>query len=180
MQTLPIAVFGSSEPGPADPLYRTARRVGTLLAEAGYGVITGAYGGVMEAANRGAQESGGASFGVGCAIFSSRKPNPYLDEIVIEPDLHLRTRTLIERARGFVVLAGKSGTLAELSMLWALDRAGCHAGRPVVLLGDPWDELLCTLARNNMLEPSQQRITRVAHGPEDAVSALSAALRPTP
>ena len=76
-------------------------------------------------------------------------------------------------AVGFVVLHGKSGTLAELALLWALDRAGCLDRRPVVLLGDGWSALLAFLQRSEMLEPAQQRITRVAATPEDAMSELT-------
>jgi len=53
-----VAVFGSSEPAAGDPLYEAARRVGSLLAGAGYDVVTGGYGGVMEGASRGAVEAG--------------------------------------------------------------------------------------------------------------------------
>ena len=59
-----IAVFGSSEPSDGDPLYERAQRLGHRLAKAGFGVITGGYGGVMEAASRGAYEAGGKSIGV--------------------------------------------------------------------------------------------------------------------
>ena len=72
-----VAVFGSSEPAEGDTLYDTARRLGGLLARCGYRVVTGGYGGVMEAACRGAREAGGATVGVTCSIFRDRTPNPY-------------------------------------------------------------------------------------------------------
>jgi uncharacterized protein (TIGR00730 family) len=171
-----IAVFGSSEPQHGEPAYATAYRLGTLLAEAGYPVATGAYGGVMEAASRGAREAGGRTLGVPCAIFGDRRPNPYLDEIVTAPDLFARTRELIERAIGYVVLPGKSGTLAELALLWALDRAGCLNGRPVVLLGSGWQPLVDLLRRDEMLESSQLRNTHVTENPAEAVRVLGEAL----
>lgn len=171
-QTDGIAVFGSSEPAPGDPLYEQAYRLGRLLAEAGHRVISGGYGGVMEAASRGAREAGGRTLGVPCGIFD-RTPNRYLSEVVDAPDLYDRTRELIDSAGGFVILEGKAGTLAELSMLWALHRAGCLAGRPVVLLGDRWTELLDYLDRNGILEPSQVSISRVAATPDQAVELLN-------
>jgi len=173
-----VAVFGSSEPLPGDALYEDAVRIGTLLAGAGYEVVTGAYGGVMEGASRGASTAGGRSVGVACEIFPQRRPNPYLDDVIMAPDLFSRTRQLIEMAQGYVVLAGKSGTLAELSLLWALDRAGCLERRPVVLLGDPWGEIVRSLSALGMLEESQMEITKVVAHPEEAVAALAAAFRP--
>jgi len=165
-----VAVFGSSEPGPADPLYQLAQRVGELLAGAGYDVITGGYGGVMEGASRGAVEAGGRAVGITCAIFAGRSPNRYLTERCETPDLLSRTGALIGAARGYVVLQGKSGTLAELTLLWALHRAGSLGPRPVILLGDAWRPFLHHLVKGGMIEVEQLAITRVAEGPEDAVS----------
>jgi hypothetical protein len=171
--TTSIAVFGSSEPAHGDALYATARHVGELLAHCGYRVVTGGYGGVMEAASRGAAEAGGATLGVTCSIFRDREPNPYLAEAVETEDLHDRTRELIRRSDGFVVLSGKSGTLAELSLLWALHRAGCLERRPVVLLGGEWRHLLRHLVRAGILEAAQFDVTRVVDTPEEALDVLT-------
>lgn len=168
-----IAVFGSSEPAPGDPLYEQAHRLGGLIAAAGHVLVTGGYGGVMEAACAGAVGAGGRTVGVTCAIFAGREPNRFLTEEIRADDLFERTQKLIELAGGFVVLHGKSGTLAELALLWALDRAGCLNRRPVVLLGDGWSALLAFLRRCEMLEPAQRRITRVAGTPEQAMSQLT-------
>ena len=171
-----VAVFGSSEPPPGDPLYESARRVGRLLAHAGYDVVTGGYGGVMEGASRGAVEGGGAALGVTCSVFADRAPNGYLTELRETRDLFERTGALIEAAHGFVVLHGKSGTLAELTLLWALHRAGCLGPKPVVLLGGPWRPLLRQLVHARMLEEGALTITRVADEPEEAVTIVDQAL----
>jgi uncharacterized protein (TIGR00730 family) len=168
-----IAVFGSSEPIPGEPTYEQAREVGRLLAQAGYRVVTGGYGGVMEAASRGAAEAGGDAFGVTCSIFREREPNAYLTGNVETADLHDRTRELVARSDGFVVLPGKSGTLAELAFLWALHRAGCLERRPVVLLGDSWRHVLRHLVRAGILEAPQFDVTRVVDTPEETVDTLS-------
>jgi uncharacterized protein (TIGR00730 family) len=167
-----IAVFGSSEPVEGDELYREARELGGLLARAGHTVLTGGYGGVMEAASRGAREAGGRTVGVTCRIFAARQPNPYLDRVVSTADLHERTRELIVRAEGFVVLDGKAGTLAELSFLWALERAGCLDSCPVVVLGVRLRGLIEELKRCEMLETPQIAATRLARSPREAVRLL--------
>jgi uncharacterized protein (TIGR00730 family) len=167
-----IAVFGSSEPRPGDPLYETARQVGRRLAASGLAVLTGGYGGVMEAASRGARDGGGEAIGITCAIFSAREPNRWLTEVESSPDLHERTRRLVERADGFVVTGGKAGTLAELSFLWALHRAGCLGPRPVVVFNEPWGDLLDRLRQADMLEAAQIGITRRVDTPAQAVRAI--------
>jgi len=167
-----IAVFGSSEPLPGDPAYERARRLGRLLAEAGFLVVSGAYGGVMEAASRGARAGGGRTLGVTCGIFNRRGPNEYLDEVIETPDLFARTRGLVERSWGFVVLPGKAGTLAELAFLWALHRAGCLSERPVLLLGAQWNGLLQHLSNQGILDRTQLEMSRVVGTPEEAVDSL--------
>ena len=169
-----VAVFGSSESSPGQALYEEARRLGALLAGLGVTVVTGGYGGVMEAASRGAREAGGTAVGVVCDGWSDRgrSPNAFLSERVGTPDLHERTRGLVERADAYVVLPGKSGTLAELTLLWALHRAGALGERPIVLLGSPWPPLLRHLVEWNMLELPQLRVTRVVDTPEHAVALL--------
>jgi uncharacterized protein (TIGR00730 family) len=171
-KALLVAVFGSADPQEGDPLYERARQVGGRLVASGYGVVTGGYGGVMEGANRGAAEAGGASVGVTCATFAGRTPNRFLTETREEADLVARTGTLIHSACGYIVLHGKSGTLAELTLVWALHRAGSLGRRPVVLLGDAWRPFLHHLVRGAMIEDDQLAITRVADGPEDAVMEL--------
>ena len=162
-----VAVFGSADARDGDPLYELARRLGAMLVDAGYGVVTGGYGGVMEGASRGAVEAGGVAVGVTCAAFPSRESNRFLTERRDTADLLARTGALIDAACGFIVLHGKSGTLAELTFVWALHRAGSLGPRPVILLGDVWRPFL-----HHLVEDEQLSITRVVERPEDAVMAL--------
>jgi uncharacterized protein (TIGR00730 family) len=167
-----IAVFGSSEPREGDSLYDLAYRLGRLLAHSGHEVVSGGYSGVMEAASRGARDAGGRTLGVACSIFDWREPNRFLTEVIVTPDLFARTRELVRHSRGFVILEGKAGTLAELSLLWALHRAGCLDRRPVVLLGGRWNRLLRHLEAEGVLEQSQLQLSRVVETPEAAVDLL--------
>ena len=177
MDAIPIAVFGSSEPRPGEPLYQQAYELGRLLAAEGLTVVTGGYGGVMEGASRGATEAGGTTLGVTCDAFAGRTPNSFLSRTVTAPDLYQRQRELIERSRGYVVCEGRTGTLAELSMLWALNRAGCLDRRPVILLGVYWNTLLEQLSRDGTLEQKQLDATHLAPTPREAVGTLVRLIR---
>jgi uncharacterized protein (TIGR00730 family) len=167
-----IAVFGSSEPREGEPLYELARQIGESLGRAGFDIVTGGYGGVMEGASRGAREVGANAVGVTCEILLRRSPNPYLTEEAPSEDLHLRTRELVRRSDGFVILDGKAGTLAELSFLWALMRAGCLASRPVIVWGEAWAELIDFLGRLGTLDDGELLQTARAASPEDVVQYL--------
>ena len=138
-------------------------------------MVTGGYGGGMAAAGEGAQRAGGESIGVTCRLFRGRPQSPHLDLEIEEEDLFLRTRRLTKLSRGFVVLGGRAGTLAELSMIWALLRAGAME-RPVALLDPLWARLYDDLCRAGAVDRSCRRWTRVAQGAGAAVEIAVAGL----
>ncbi|HKY34052.1 MAG TPA: LOG family protein [Candidatus Polarisedimenticolia bacterium] len=167
-----VAVFGSSEPLEGTPLYETARLVGRLLAREGFMVVTGGYGGVMEAASRGAREEGGVALGITTRALAPLRagPNPWLSRHLEEEGLFERTRELIGRSAGYIILPGKAGTLAELTFLWAMHRARLLSDRPIVLLGGAWPRFLEQLDALDIVDRDELAITSVASSPEEAVS----------
>jgi hypothetical protein len=173
-----VAVFGSSEPEPGDPLYEEARRLGFLLAEAGYGVVNGGYSGVMEGASRGAREAGGQAIGVTSKDLGRSGGNEWLSAEHAESNLFDRTRRLIEISSAYIILPGKAGTLAEASFLWALERARLLNGRPVILLGPFWSGFVESLVARNLLEPGQAAVTMHAATPEEAVDLIRRQVTP--
>ena len=166
-----VAVFGSSDPLEGEPLYALGRQVGHLLASEGFVVVTGGYGGVMEAASRGAVEAGGEAYGVTVRALTALRaaPNRYLTRHVEAEDLFDRTRELIRSSGGYIILPGKAGTLAELTFLWALNRAQLLRSRPIVLLGSSWQSFLEQVAKLEMVDRGEIDITMVARSAEEAV-----------
>ncbi|HZI48904.1 MAG TPA: LOG family protein, partial [Pyrinomonadaceae bacterium] len=77
-----VAIFGSARTSPDDPVYQAARETAGLLSRAGFAVITGGGPGIMEAANRGAQDAGAKSIGLNISLEHEQYPNPY-----VSPDL---------------------------------------------------------------------------------------------
>jgi uncharacterized protein (TIGR00730 family) len=169
-----VAVFGSSEPHPGDPAYQAAQAAGGRLAAAGLVVNNGGHRGVMEAASRGAREAGGDAVGITVASFAGRgRGKRWLSREICAPDLVTRTRSLVDLAAGFLVLPGKAGTLAEVSFLWALRRAGLLGTRPVVLAGvSPWSRVLRTLESEDILDPATLAGTWLASDTEAATGLL--------
>ncbi len=165
-----VAVFGGGDAPPGTPLYESARRIGRLVGSAGGTIVCGGYGGVMEGASRGARESGGRAIGVTVASFPGRTPNRWLTETREEADLFDRTRRLMTLPSAFIILAGRSGTLAEVALLWALRRADQGPRRPIVLLGSAWPDLIALLRDRDVLEPEVLSETAIAANEEDAVA----------
>jgi len=108
-----VTIFGGSKCCEADPEYTQARRVGELLAEAGYTICTGGYLGVMEAASRGARDRGGRVVGIVMNQFKA-EPNRYLTDKVATPHFYERLQRLITRSVGFIAIRGGMGTVTEL------------------------------------------------------------------
>ena len=87
-----IGVFGSSLPREGEAAYEEARQIGRLVASRGGRVVCGGYGGVMEAACRGAAEEGGSSLGV--ILEGKSGANAWVTRVSPEPDLAARLRRL--------------------------------------------------------------------------------------
>ncbi len=122
-----VSVIGAGRADEA--LYETARELGRGLAQAGYVVVCGGLGGVMEAAARGAHEAGGTAIGL-LPSHERGSANAYLD-FVLTTGLG-EARNVVVASSGDVVVAigGEYGTLSEIGL-------AAKIGRPVVLL-DSW------------------------------------------
>jgi uncharacterized protein (TIGR00730 family) len=137
-----ITVFGSSRPGEDDAEYAEARRLGRALAERGFEVCSGGYGGVMAAVSRGAKEAGGKTLGVTAQFFKKAKLNPWIDVEVRRKTWQARLFELIRRGDGFVACKGGTGTLVELAVVWEMLNKAMIAAKPFVTLGDFWRPIL--------------------------------------
>ncbi len=123
-----IAVIGA---GTAPPeVLEQARLAGGLLARAGYGVVTGGLGGVMEAACRGAYEAGGLSVGI-LPGNQARAANPWCRVVIPSGLGQARNVLVVQSGEGVLAISGGAGTLSELGHAMKL-------GKPLVGLMT-WD-----------------------------------------
>jgi uncharacterized protein (TIGR00730 family) len=175
-----VGVFGGSEVTSSEPLYHQAVRLGQRLAGAGFGLCTGGYGGIMEAVSRGAREAGAGPVGVTCSEFGAHPANRWVAREIREPTLLARTWRLIDLSAAFIIFPGKAGTLAELALLLALERAGLLAGKPRIFLGPIWRDLLSALERTGFLEPGESERETIVAGTEAAVRSLQQSMATSP
>lgn len=173
-----IAVFGSSRRDEESPLYKEAVELGRLLAGAGYAVLSGGYGGCMAAVSRGARENGGRVIGVTCAVFDPLRPNPWLTEEIKAPTMLDHLATMLDRADGFVAVRGGIGTLSEVTLAWSLLQTRSLNGKPLVLLGADWTNVMDVFLAHTDLGRSIAALARLAATPADVLPALLAP--PTP
>jgi uncharacterized protein (TIGR00730 family) len=168
-----ISVFGSSAPAPGSPDYEEARLVGRLLAEAGLAVATGGYCGTMEAVSQGAAAAGGYVIGVTCdqiEVFRPLGPNEFVTEEIRYPTLQGRVQHLVRENAGMIVLAGGLGTLSEMALAWSLLQVGEIPPRPLVLLGELWQDTMQTFIRPAYVKQPDINLLYLANSPETAVA----------
>jgi uncharacterized protein (TIGR00725 family) len=140
-----IALFGSSLPREGQSAYEEARAVGRALARRGARVVCGGYGGVMEAACRGASEEGGESLGV--TVAGRGDPNSWVTSHVQARDLADRLTRLRDLSDGWIFLPHGLGTMLELVWLAESVVKRDVVARPLVLLGVFWKSTLETALR---------------------------------
>jgi len=133
-----ITVFGSGAGRLKAAERERARRLGVELARRGFVLCNGGHGGTMEAAAEGAKSQGGRTIGVTLALAGQSGANEFTDQVEPEPDLPSRIARLLAHGDGYVVLAGGTGTLAELGLLLDTMSKSLMQPRPVVLLGSFW------------------------------------------
>lgn len=132
-----VVVFGGSMLKPDDDAWALSEDVGRAVAEAGWILVTGGYGGAMEAASLGANAAGGEAVGVLCTVFGA-VGNCYLTRRIVTLDLYARLQQLIDIGDAYVVMPGSTGTLAELALVWEMMNKRLVPLRPLFCLGDFW------------------------------------------
>jgi uncharacterized protein (TIGR00730 family) len=175
-----VSVFGSARSGPDSAECRLAEQLGGALARAGYAVITGGGPGVMEAANRGANEAGGLSVGLGIELPFEQGINEWVDLPIEFRYFFARKTMFVKYAQAFVVLPGGFGTMDELFEALTLVQTGKVTRFPVVLMGATYwrgllDWLRDTMAATGKIGPVDLDLICLTDDVNEAVRHIVAA-----
>jgi hypothetical protein len=172
-----VTVFGSARFPSDHPYYALAREVGARLAQAGFTVMTGGGPGIMEAANRGAKEAGGASVGCNIILPKEQAPNPYLDRFVEFRYFFVRKMMLEKYSYAFIAMPGGIGTLDEIFETSVLIQTGKMKEFPFVLVGKSFWAPLVDYLKQGLLAAKTIDAADVARfvltdSPEEAVALI--------
>lgn len=148
-----VSVFGSARTINDHNYYKKAVNISRMLAERGYGVITGGGPGIMEAGNRGAQEGGGQSIGLNIDLPFEQSGNKYIDmDANLKFDyFFVRKVVFVKYSQAFVVLPGGFGTMDELFEALTLIQTKKIARKPIVFIGTAYWQGLIDWIKNTML-----------------------------
>jgi hypothetical protein len=173
-----VSFFGSSRIGPQDKYYKLAQQTASLVAKAGFAVITGGGGGVMEAANKGAAEAGGKSIGLNIELPNEQTPNEYQNLSLHFRYFFCRKVMFLKYAHGFIVFPGGYGTMDEFTEAIMLIQTLRQAYFPVILMcSDYWDGLIKWMRRKMLKEhqhisPQDLDVFTVVDDPKAAVKII--------
>src|SRR3954452_720132 len=174
-----VSIFGSARVPEGHPEYELARAVARELSKDGMAVITGGGPGIMEAANRGAQEGGSESIGINIELPHEQGLNPYVDVGMTCRYFFTRKLFFVRYAVGFVVFPGGFGTLDELFEALTLSETGKIRHFPIVLVGsDYWSGLVDwireRLLADGKIDDIDRSLIAVVDDPDEVVQMIFA------
>ena len=138
-----VTIFGSARLAPGSPYYNKCLKVAEQLARDGFTVISGGGPGIMEAANKGAQNANGTSVGLNIELPMEQSPNAFQDIKVEFRYFFVRKLMFVKYAVGYVIFPGGFGTMDELFEALTLIQTKKIRGFPVVLVGsDYWKGMI--------------------------------------
>jgi uncharacterized protein (TIGR00730 family) len=174
-----VSIFGSSRTKPDQPYYKLAEITAAEIVRAGFAVITGGGGGIMEAANKGAKEAGGKSVGLNIELPVEQLPNRYQNISLHFRYFFCRKVMFLKYAHGFVVFPGGFGTMDEFVESLMLIQTLKQVYFPVILMGSEyWDGLIkwmrrTVLEKHGNISPEDLKIFTVVDEPEQAVKIIT-------
>ncbi|GAC1478247.1 MAG: TIGR00730 family Rossman fold protein [Candidatus Dormibacteria bacterium] len=146
-----VTFFGSARVRQPDPMYDAARGLAAELGRRGFAIITGGGPGIMEAANRGAQEGGGLSVGCNIELPFEQSLNSYVDLGIEFRYFFVRKTMFVKYAEAFVIFPGGFGTLDELFESLTLIQTGKVVHFPVILFSSAYWQGLTSWVRDRVL-----------------------------
>jgi len=172
-----VSIFGSARSKTENRYYKQAEEIAYLLAKAGFAIITGGGGGIMEAGNKGARRADGHSIGLNIQIPAEQKPNPYLDTMLDFHYFFVRKVMFVKYAKAFVIMPGGFGTLDEFYEAITLIQTQRIPKFPVVLFGgEYWEDMVKWLRSKVLLygniDKQDMAIFKIANTPKEVVKII--------
>ncbi len=169
-----ITFFGSSRARETDKYYKLAYETAFNLGKLGFTIITGGGPGIMEAANRGAYDSGTESIGLNIDIPREQFPNKYQTKNLKFKYFFVRKVMLLKYAMAYVIFPGGFGTFDELFEALTLIQTGKSHKFPLILFGSEYyakllDFMRDVMVRHGTIDEEDLNIMVLVDEPKDVI-----------
>ena len=177
-----VTIFGSARTQPSRPEYQQAVEFGRKAVEAGFMVITGAGGGIMQAGHEGAGAD--QSFGANIQLPWEQSANPVIREdkkLVTFRYFFTRKLIFIRHSDAIALFPGGFGTLDEGYEALTLMQTGKSQIMPLVLVDRPggtywktWDKHVREhLLRDQLISEDDLNLYRITDSTTEAVKLIT-------
>jgi uncharacterized protein (TIGR00730 family) len=172
-----VSIFGSARIKPNDAVYKKAEKIAELFVKSDFSVITGGGGGVMEAANKGAADAGGASVGLNIILPFEQEPNPFSNVKLDFNYFFIRKVMFVKYASAYIILPGGFGTLDELFEAVTLIQTRRIKPFPLILVGSEYwagliDWIKDKLLGEKRVSSEDLEILQIMDDPEEIVKTV--------
>ena len=168
-----ITVFGSARFKEDHIYYNKAREFGKRIAETGFTTMTGGGPGIMEAANRGAYESGGMSVGCNIKLPFEQTANKYLHKCITFDYFFVRKTLLIKYSYAFICMPGGFGTMDEFFETLTLIQTKSITQFPIILFGKEFykdlEELMGYMVKQQTINPEDLQLVLITDSVDEAM-----------
>ncbi len=172
-----ITVFGSARFKEDHQYYEVAREFGKRIGELGFTTMTGGGPGIMEAANRGAYESGAYSVGCNIKLPFEQKQNPYMHKWFTFDHFFVRKTMLAKYSYAFVIMPGGFGTMDEFFEILTLIQTKTVTQFPLVLFSKAYYQQLMDymmfLAAQGTINPEDLKLVILTDSIDEAMEHIS-------
>src|SRR5689334_1041794 len=177
-----VTIFGSARTQSTKQEYQQAAELGRKIAEAGFMVITGAGGGIMQAGHEGAGPE--KSFGVNIRLPWEQTANPVIREdkkLVTFKYFFTRKLIFIRHSDAIALFPGGFGTMDEGYEALTLMQTGKSQLMPLVLIDRPggtywktWDKHVREhLLRDQLISPDDLNLYQITDDTDQAVKIIT-------
>jgi len=141
-----VTFFGSARFTEENEHYQKAREVAAAVCRAGYTVITGGGGGIMEAGNIGSKDACDCSVGFNIELPHEQALNPNVTHGVNFEFFASRKMSMYFSGEAFIFFAGGFGTLDEFFQILTLMQTHKAPEVPVICVGSSyWNPIDATI-----------------------------------
>ncbi len=172
-----VSIFGSARIGPGHRYYEMGEDLGYEMSRAGFSVVTGGGGGLMEAANKGAYRGKSPSVGLNIRLPHEQKANPYQDISLTFRHFFARKVMFVKYASAYIILPGGFGTMDEFFEILTLIQTGKSRHIPIILMESSFWTGLLGWFRDQLLgaetiAPQDLDLVKVADEPAEVVEMI--------